>query len=457
MVQKTTARKAAIVTGDFCCVPQLLLLCGGVVHMCVSLIFITAPDTYRRHALITYTRTPNTNMASITSAVVVVGLCCLALASAQLTDEQKKLLEELKELEERGRRSVELQPSIATKFPDIDFRLPMSHSKATFTRPRRSDDACTESLFETLATINKLSDEVDKLAADTEAQQHRQIQKILQASTDAVSSAVTSSVQTVQSVIQPSQALVEKGMDDVSEMEGKVLDLQAKEIEMVQTKVAAKASEVSGKFTKIQAETAAVEAAVEEKLDDLDDYVAEKLDVAGVDHHFVHYGSKECPSGTRKWYDGITYAGHYGHSGSGDIHCLQPGSGDGFDAVHNSLDLLYPMAGDHITGTGIWRNNIFPCAFCTSSVPCIEARGHDDCPKGYTRKYKGWMMGGHYSHNLPTTRICIDPAQKKVDYGRYNGGYLYATRVQSSVSSKVDGRKRRDGGYTVRCAMCCKD
>ncbi len=170
---------------------------------------------------------------------------------------------------------------------------------------------------------------------------------------------------------------------------------------------------------------------------------------------FTNWGSKQCPAGHEKLYDGVAYTAHHSHSGSGgDVECIVRAD-KGVSTGTESLDLLYPITIDHNHGTTIPANHLIYCARCYTAEkgPCYEQLGSDTCPSGFEASYKGWSFSTHYTHSANTERICIDKDKFDKSTSWSGGSRMYASRLQNSPSGNGGDYPE---GYSLKCAMCCR-
>ncbi len=170
---------------------------------------------------------------------------------------------------------------------------------------------------------------------------------------------------------------------------------------------------------------------------------------------FHDWGSKKCPTGTQKLYDGVAFNGHYSHSGAGDMLCMVPGQ-PGPSSGTSSSDLLYVATVDHMHGTGMTMQRLIYCARCytPNKGPCFEQYGSENCPSGFQSMYKGFSIGGHHSHANPSQRVCLDREKYDTSTSSSTGARYYHTRVHDGTPGPYSNKYPTS--RTVRCAMCCR-
>jgi hypothetical protein len=168
---------------------------------------------------------------------------------------------------------------------------------------------------------------------------------------------------------------------------------------------------------------------------------------------YTKWGSKECPSGSLKLYDGAAYSSHYNHTHGTTGICIKagdPGPSNGYEG-----DILYPMhtSGPNGNPSGVPENRSIYCAVCKYNGGfCFDQWGGDSCPTGFDAVVKGKSMGAHYTHHGPVGHYCIDLNGFDQSAGGTGNGHLYVTRIQST--GNYDGNKW-PAGREVKCAVCC--
>ena len=170
---------------------------------------------------------------------------------------------------------------------------------------------------------------------------------------------------------------------------------------------------------------------------------------------FHDWGTKQCPTGTTKLYDGVAFSGHYSHQGAGDMLCMVP-SQPGPSSGTSSSDLLYPVSTDHMHGTSMTMQRLVYCARCYTpdKGPCFEMFGSETCPTGFQAMYQGFSVGGHYQHANPLQRVCLDRQKYDTSTSHSDGARMYHTRMHAGTPGPYGGKYPT--GRTVRCALCCR-
>ena len=135
--------------------------------------------------------------------------------------------------------------------------------------------------------------------------------------------------------------------------------------------------------------------------------------------------------------------------------CLVPGQA-GPASGTTSADRLYPVSVDHMHGTNMTQQRLIYCARCYTpdKGPCFEMHGSETCPTGFESAYKGFVIGGHYSHANPGQRVCLDREKYDTSATLSTGARDYHTRMDQSPPGTYSGKFPVN--TTVRCALCCR-
>jgi hypothetical protein len=341
----------------------------------------------------------------------------------------------------------------------FDDSLPKNNGQAKFSRPGRSESSgnCDVDVFELQNAVTDLKSKVSDLDIKTDSRFQDQVNNLVKASSDSIKSAVATTADLVAPQTKRIDSLYEdlsslkddltKQVNDATAEQKSKLDDALKNLEDgnkdALDKVDAKIKEATDASAKLKTD-------LEEANKKLETTLTASINKNKWANLYTRWGHTECPTGSAKWYDGVMYTAHQGHSGSGEMECLirNNQNNGGQNTGTSSLDLIYPAAIDHNHGTDLPRNRIFGCARCISEAPCFETRGLDSCPDGYDMKYKGWLVGSHHGNPAPIERVCIDE-KPNANYGSHNGVWMYVTRVQASSSNVRTG-------ISMRCGMCCK-
>ena len=129
---------------------------------------------------------------------------------------------------------------------------------------------------------------------------------------------------------------------------------------------------------------------------------------------YIRWGRTSCPTvdGTEYVYDGITAGSLYTHTGGGSNYiCLVKDPKYPPQATTSSTNYIYgseyETGGDALNRVN--QHNV-PCAAChvTTRSAQLVIPGTDQCPRGWTTEYAGWLMSEHYSSKGRTMYVCLD-------------------------------------------------
>ncbi|MSP92055.1 MAG: hypothetical protein EXR79_09695 [Myxococcales bacterium] len=166
---------------------------------------------------------------------------------------------------------------------------------------------------------------------------------------------------------------------------------------------------------------------------------------------FTRWGSKKCPTGSDKLYDGAGLSGHYSHANPTTGLCVK--GGDPGPTTSYEGNLLYPMHTSGESPPGIADGKSILCSVCQwQTGSCFEQWGSHTCPTAFSVAYRGYGMGGHYTHTGPTGHYCIETDEFDGSVASTGNGHLYNTRLQSKGNY---GGAWTVGTY-VKCAQCCR-
>eukprot|EP00164_Ancoracysta_twista_P000466 GFYU01000625.1.p1 GENE.GFYU01000625.1~~GFYU01000625.1.p1 ORF type:complete len:964 (-),score=240.40 GFYU01000625.1:75-2966(-) len=157
---------------------------------------------------------------------------------------------------------------------------------------------------------------------------------------------------------------------------------------------------------------------------------------------YTRWGHQECPSGDKKIYTGWVGGPHYTHRGSGaQPLCMAPtATYQGTNSGDQNGGLIYRS--EYQTGgmglgtlTGLHDREV-PCALCQAQdVSNVQGSafmipGKRNCPANTVKKYEGYLMGGHYTHQK-LDYTCLDSAPQGVgSAGNEDGALFYPTEIQ---------------------------
>ena len=184
------------------------------------------------------------------------------------------------------------------------------------------------------------------------------------------------------------------------------------------------------------------------------------LNNAGRRAIFTRWGSRSCPKGTVKLYEGFVAKDYYTHKGSGANYlCMhpQPQWPAGMSGGNQDGALLY---GVEYQNTGaVDKNNDHDagCVVCEheTAASVYVQWGRKSCTNGHNTLYWGLIMADHYTHQK-SLYICVDwerAAHATSSTGNQNGGLLYTTEMQTNGHSSGD-EKQYGHDRELSCAVC---
>ncbi|KAJ8310863.1 hypothetical protein KUTeg_012728 [Tegillarca granosa] len=179
---------------------------------------------------------------------------------------------------------------------------------------------------------------------------------------------------------------------------------------------------------------------------------------------YTRWGRTECESTAELVYEGIVGGGWYASEGSASNPlCLvrEPKWNRYDDAVSNAAwifgtEYRLPLDQFRLENPTKFQAANMPCSVCrtASRSTVIMVPGRNDCFKGWTLEYQGYLMAGHYSHKMASEYICVDEAPEATEAGfRDELGQTFFL-VEASCGSLpcpeyVHGRE-------ITCAVCSK-
>merc|ERR1712019_270702 len=173
---------------------------------------------------------------------------------------------------------------------------------------------------------------------------------------------------------------------------------------------------------------------------------------------FTRWGSRSCPKGTVKLYEGFMAKDYYTHKGSGANYlCMhpQPQWPSGMNGGNQDGALLY---GVEYQNTGAVDKNHDKDAACavrqvksaTGRIPYVQW-GRKTCSNDQKTEYYGLIMATHYTQRK-SEFACVDwerAFHAKSHNGDQNGGLLYTTELEqgSAMSTYTHDTE-------LSCAVC---
>jgi len=171
---------------------------------------------------------------------------------------------------------------------------------------------------------------------------------------------------------------------------------------------------------------------------------------------FTRWGSRTCPKGTTKMYEGFMAGESHGHNGSGaNFLCMHPEPEwpEGINTGNQNGALLYGVEYENTGSVDKNHDQDAGCIVCehgmASSV--YTQWGRKSCTNGHETIYYGVIMAGHYTQKK-SMFICVDwerAARKGSSGGNQNGALIYTTEVEAGNAGKAYGHD-----IETSCAVC---
>jgi len=177
---------------------------------------------------------------------------------------------------------------------------------------------------------------------------------------------------------------------------------------------------------------------------------------------YVRWGRTNCSGDAQVVYTGFIASGYTGHKGGGGEYiCLpnQPKYGkytNNFEGTGAIYGAEYEFGGFNPFDRNV-QDHDAPCVVCY-----VKSRGaqlmipaRDDCPRGWTEEYHGYLMTEHYNHLSSSNFICVDQKPESVPGSRksHNGALLYLVQADCPYFSACPPYYH---GRELTCAVCTK-
>ncbi|CAK0844604.1 unnamed protein product [Prorocentrum cordatum] len=173
---------------------------------------------------------------------------------------------------------------------------------------------------------------------------------------------------------------------------------------------------------------------------------------------FTRWGSRGCPTGSAKLYEGTMMSEHYSHRGGGaNTICMHPqvqipsGSSSG----NQNGALLYNMEYENTGAIDANHDHEAACVVCEldhwESVYTQWGRS-TTCTNNHITLYTGFIMAERYTHHKGEF-ICVDSERKVTpnsNGGNHNGGLLYTTEMEQGASDE----EKYPHNVEVGCSVC---
>ena len=171
---------------------------------------------------------------------------------------------------------------------------------------------------------------------------------------------------------------------------------------------------------------------------------------------YSRWGSRSCPDGARKMYEGFIGSDSYTHNGSGyNALCMHPEPQwpDGMSTGDQNGALIYGTEYENTGAVDKNNNKDAACVVCEHrgvGIPYVQW-GRRTCTNEHNTEYTGLIMADHYTHKK-SEYICVDIERafhKTNDNGNQNGALLYTTEMEAG---SADGAYGKD--MELSCAVC---
>ena len=172
---------------------------------------------------------------------------------------------------------------------------------------------------------------------------------------------------------------------------------------------------------------------------------------------YSRWGSRSCPKGTTKLYEGFMASSHSGHRGGGsNVLCMHssPQYPKGYSNGSQQGNLLYGTEYENTGALDKNNNGDAACAVCehdTASNVYVQW-GRTSCSDGHKTEYSGLIMGGYYTqYNAENICVDLEMAVHRVSSTSSNDGFrMYTTEMEGGSSDETQYPHDRE----VACAVC---
>ena len=171
---------------------------------------------------------------------------------------------------------------------------------------------------------------------------------------------------------------------------------------------------------------------------------------------YIRWGNSTCPYGADTIYSGVVGGSWYDNTGAAvDPLCLPPDPQYLLSrAGYQNRALLYgaeyqigstPLDHSH-------ERNV-PCALCEvyGRTNKIMIPSHYECPLGWRREYRGYLMAGYHGQKAATQYTCVDESLEPIPgSGADTNGYLFYT-VEAHCNHFIPCSDKE-----LTCVVCTK-
>ena len=182
---------------------------------------------------------------------------------------------------------------------------------------------------------------------------------------------------------------------------------------------------------------------------------------------YTRWGRKSCPdvNGTDLVYSGFAAGSYFTESGgAANYICLSPDPDwDHYNDSHDAYGARvygaeYQSDGieklDQFLGRNVEDEDV-PCSVCRTSRPTvIMIPGKNQCYKGWTLEYHGYLSAGNFNHAAASKFVCLDnrPDVLQGGHPNNNGALFYIAEGRCGslpCPPYIDGRE-------LTCVVCSK-
>lgn len=173
---------------------------------------------------------------------------------------------------------------------------------------------------------------------------------------------------------------------------------------------------------------------------------------------FTRWGSRSCPSGTTRLYEGWMASAHADHSGGGANSLCMHSSGEqpeGASKGNENGNRLYGMEYQDTGAADAANDQDAACAVCQLDrweQAYTQWGRSDGCSNGHETLYSGYVMANNYGQKKGEF-VCVD-SERGAHRGSHaedkNGGRLYTTEMEAGSSDE----DKYPPNVEVGCSVC---
>jgi len=184
----------------------------------------------------------------------------------------------------------------------------------------------------------------------------------------------------------------------------------------------------------------------------------EGQELSGV--NYVRWGRTNCSGDAQVVYSGFIASGYYTHKGGGGEYICLPNKPK-YGKYTSGFDRGGRIYGTEYEDSFPFNRNVqehdAPCVVCyvRSRGTQLMMPARDDCPRGWTEEYHGYLMTEHHGHTMSRNFICVDQEPESVpgSHSNHNGALLYLVEPDCGHLSNCPPYH---SGRELTCAVCTK-